>query len=534
MRRSDFRKTPLLIKHAVRIEKIRYLVWILGITAFMFVTTHVNGQFSAEEMKEIVILSTGEPGMRMLVSPITEAGVTEISRFVFFRFSFIFSILFAIMSVQVVTRLTRHEEDTSRAELVTTSGAGRYARLTSALVVALLVNLAAALGMMFGLVLNGLEFSGSLVAGLSYAGLGIVVAATSALAAELSGNASSATGLSALIFGAFFVLNALANVTGDVHEDIMGFESSFLAWFTPMGWTQEVYPFDDRNLWIFALFLAAFVLVSLSAFYFVDKRDVGRGVLADKKGRERAPGWMKRPLGLVWRLQRGLFLAWVFPVAFMGIAFGAATEDLGVNFEDHEYFGEVFTEAAKEMPFMLIAVTAMVVAFYARAALLRMRKEEASGPLENVLSTPLSRFRWMAGHVLVGMVGSIILVLTYAFAQSLVIVTSPADIGEHLLGGLVHAAPVFVIAGLVIALFGILPKQAGVLTVVLVLFSILAGSFFGPLLDLPETVKNLSPFTHAAFMVEDASVAKIIILYALGGLFAAGGIVAFQKRDLSF
>ncbi len=534
MRRSEFRKTLLLIKHAFRIEKIRYLVWVAGIFSLMLVATHVNGQFTAEEMKEIVILSTGEPGMRMLVSPITEEGVSEISRFVFFRFSFIFSILFAIMSVQIVTRLTRLEEDASRAELVATSGAGRYARLSSALIVAFTVNLVAAFGMMLGLVINGLEFSGSLVAGLSYAGLGIVVAAFSALAAELSGNASSATGFSAITFGAFFVLNALANVTGNVHEDALGFESSFLAWFTPMGWTQEVYPFDDRNLWIFAFFLAAFVLVSLGAFYFVDKRDVGRGVLADRQGREHAPVWMRRPLGLVWRLQRGAFLAWVIPVAFLGIAFGAATEDLGVNFEDHEYFGEAFAEAAREMPFILTAVTAMVVSFYARVALLKMRKEEASGPLENVLSTPLPRLRWMAGHVLVGMAGSVILVLTYAFTQALVIIESPADIGEHLLGGLVQAGPVFLIAGLIIALFGLVPRRAGAVTIALILFFILAGSFFGPILDLPNAVKNLSPFTHADFLPENASIAKIITLYILGGLFAAIGFLAFKRRNLSF
>jgi len=534
MKRTDLKGTLTLVLHALKVEWPRYAIWFFGMFALMVIATYANGQFSGEEMRELVILSVGEPGMRMLVSPIRPEGIEDISRFVFFRFSFVISILVAIMSVQIVNRLTRLEEDTKRAEMVATSGAGRYAQLFSALIVGVLVNLAIAFALTLGLVVNGVEVSGSIVAGLSYGALGIVFAGVAALTAQLSGNASASSGLSAIVFLAVFVVNALSNVTGNVHEDALGFESSFLAWFSPMGWVQEVYPFDDRNLWIFFLFASLFVLLSFIAFFLVDKRDVGRGILPDKRGRGRAPGWMKKPLGLAYRLHRGAFFGWLIPIAFVGAAFGAATGDLGETFEDHEFFGEAFTEAAREMPFILIAVATMMVAFYARLALLRMRKEETDGPLDNVLSTPLSRTKWMASHVLLAVLGSFTLVMTMAFFQGLVVAETSSDLGEQLLGGVIQYGALFMLAGLVVMLFGLIPKQASAVSLAVLLYAILAGSFFGPILDLPEFMKNLSPYTHAKFLPENASALRVLTMYGLGIALGAVGFIAFRKRNMVF
>ncbi len=532
------RGTTALLRHTLRTERVRFFVWVLSFFVLMSVVTYVNGQFTAQEMKELVIHSTGEPGMRMLVSPITAEGAGEISRFVFFRFSFVFSLLVVLMNIQIANRLTRHEEETRRADLIATSGAGRYARLLSALLVLVGLNFAVALAMWGGLLINGIEPFGSLIAGLSYGALGVVFAALTACAAQLSSHVSGVAAISGFTFAGVFLINSLAGARGTVEGEIVndtlhfqGFEASSLAYLSPMGWTQEIYPFDDRNLWIFLLFAAAFIVLTSAAFALVDKRDVGAGVLRERKGRERSGPISLRPLGLALRLDRGVMLGWLFGTMFMAFVFGAAVGDLGVAFEDHAVFGEVFTEAAEQFPFMLISVFAMAVPFYARAAVLRMRREEATGPLELGLSTTLSKARWLTSKVLMLIAFSFLCLFAATLSLGFAMEASLGEIGEFLAAAAFQGGAAFVLTGLFLVFLALVPRQTGALSLAVIILSIAVGSWFGPMLDLPQRVMDFSPFSHVAFEPENAEPLRIALLYGFGMTACAIGITGFLRRD---
>ena len=75
----------------------------------------------------------------------------------------------------------------------------------------------------------------------------------------------------------------------------------------------------------------------------------------------------------------------------------------------------------------MIEMAGMAVAIYAVQMLLRMRAEEADGPLEPVLATAVSRPRWMISHVLNAGLGALLLLLVFAVSMGL---TAGAVLGD--------------------------------------------------------------------------------------------------------
>ena len=75
----------------------------------------------------------------------------------------------------------------------------------------------------------------------------------------------------------------------------------------------------------------------------------------------------------------------------------------------------------------MIEMAGMAVAIYAVQILLRMRAEEADGPLEPVLATAVSRPRWMISHVLNAGLGALVLLLVFAVSMGL---TAGAVLGD--------------------------------------------------------------------------------------------------------
>jgi hypothetical protein len=76
--------------------------------------------------------------------------------------------------------------------------------------------------------------------------------------------------------------------------------------------------------------------------------------------------------------------------------------------------------------------SAMAAAIYVVQVLLRMRAEEADGPLEPVFATAVSRRRWAAGHAVTAPVGATILVLLFAAGAG---VTAGGALGDPAGGG---------------------------------------------------------------------------------------------------
>ena len=104
----------------------------------------------------------------------------------------------AVMSVFMVVRHTRTEEEAERAELVRAAPVGRHAALASAMIGTLVVNAAIAAGNVVALLAFGLPAPGPVAFGASMVGVGMVFAGVAAVSAQEASGTRAARGTPAV------------------------------------------------------------------------------------------------------------------------------------------------------------------------------------------------------------------------------------------------------------------------------------------------------------------------------------------------
>ena len=140
----------------------------------------------------------------------------------------------------------------------------------------------------------------------------------------------------------------------------------------------------------------------------------------------------------------------------------------------------------------------MIVALYGVQATLRLRTEETAVHAEPLLATPVRRLQWAASHLVFAFGGTAAILLVAGAATGLTHGLRTAAVGEAV-GDMVAAAAAqipatWLIVAIGVTLFGVAPKLA--IAAWGVAGFALAISMFGPVLDVPQVVLDLSPFSH--------------------------------------
>lgn len=541
---TGFTGTGRLVRLALRRDRIQLPMWILGIALMLssslasLATTYPSDTDRATALKAVA----HTPTILVLRGPPT--GVSE-GQFSAFQVLSFLCVLAAFMSTLAVVRHTRQNEETGRAEMLGATVVGRFAPLTAALIVVILSNVvlgALITGVFVG---NGEDPQGALVFATGLALNGVAFAGIAALAAQLTDGARSANGIAAAAIGIAYALRGAGDALGDVHADGIRMTSAWPSWTNPIGWAQQAFPFDANRWWVLLLPLALFVIGTGTAFAISERRDWGTGLLPSRPGPAKAPRALLSPVGLAWRLQRGILLGWAIGVIALAAGVGTLTDALQEAMEDNANANDLIRRLGNSTTADLITafyssmatVTGLIVAGYVVQATLRLRTEEASGHLEPVLATATARYRWLAAHLACVVLGSGAILLASGAAMALGASKASGDLGESM-GDLVPALLVqwpatLVFAGIVVAVFGVLPRYTIALGSTAFVLSLVFG-LFGGLLDLPQAVRDLSPFSHVpALPAADVSWAPVVALTAAAVLLTAAGAVTFRRRDLS-
>jgi ABC-2 type transport system permease protein len=524
--------TRTLLRLVARRERVRIPVWIAAITVVQVAgAAAYPGLYpeAADRQAQAIIFDTS-PAMKAMAGP--GHGIDNYTFGAMMTNEYLgFMVIFAaLMSVFMVVRHTRAEEEEGRAELVranvTGSAASLSAALTGAVVANVLLGLLVAVGMA-SLGIETIDWPGSLLYGAAYSAVGVVFAATAAVTTQITQYARAASGLAGALIGVAYLVRAM----GDVMDN-------GLSWLSPIGWAQATAAYVDNRWWPIGLSLLAAVALSALAFWLSERRDLGAGLRPERRGPAAAGSALGTPLGLAWRLQRPSVLSWAFGMFVVGISYGSAV-DIIEDYADNEMIaqlveamgGATLTQAYVSM---IIGLVAIVVAIFAVTSALRPRREETSGRAEGVLSTGISRTRWYASHLVVSLVGSLVILVVAGLGLGLAALAVTGDgalIGESIPALLAYAPAIWVTVGVAVLAVGWLPRAS------LVGWLLTAYAFFilylGGLLRLPQWMLDLSPFTHVPAMpaaaFEGMPLAWLTVLAAaLVGL----GLVGFQRRDL--
>jgi ABC-2 type transport system permease protein len=525
-----------LLRLALREDRLRIGLWTAGLTAMALVTVPaVETAYGGSEGMQARAEVAGNAATVLINGPTFATpgttGTITLGSVVASELGMMTFLAVAVMSILLVTRHTRAEEDSGRADLVGSLANGRLAPAVAALGVTAVADGAVALGLFAALQGHGLPEVDLVAFCVSVMAAGLVFGALAALTAQVADHARAATGLALTLLGATYVLRGI----GDVRDPVDG---TVLSWVSPLAWLQQVRPWVGLRWWPLALTLAAAaVLVGIAAVLGA-RRDLGAGLVPSRPGRRQGPRWLASPAGLAWHELTGDVVAWAAGLGAFAVLFGAMTSTMVDAMGDIPTIREWMALDPDAVTETLLAAMAsyftLGTAAFAVTAALHLRHEERAGTAAVAVASGPGRARWMLSWLLVVCGATLLVQLAGGVGLGVGVALDGGDWSAPLdLAGdaLVTWPAVLVFVGLVVALFGVAPRWAG-LAWAAVSWALFA-SIFGSLLDLPGWATNLSPVEVAPRVpYEQVTAAPLFALSALAVALCAAGLAGFRRRDL--
>ncbi|MEM9746630.1 MAG: ABC transporter permease, partial [Actinomycetota bacterium] len=303
---------------------------------------------------------------------------------------------------------------------------------------------------------------------------------------------------------------------------------------------QAARPWADERWWVFAIPLVVTAATGVLARALLARRDLGGGLVPQRRGPASAAPGLATPLALAVRLQRGTVIGWSVGLALFGFVYGVIVDSIEDFVSDNEAMadfmaaGDGGASLTDSYLGQSMRVLALIASGFAAQSVLRARSEETSGRAEPLMAGSITRRSWLGSHAGVAAIGSVAVVVLGALwvAIGVLIATGELDRAPSLLGaGLSYVPALLVVVGVGVAITGWSPRATGI-TWALVAGSLVIG-MFGPLLDLPTWVSNLSPFEHVALVpAESSAVVPLVLLSAVAAGLAAVGLAGIDRRDL--
>jgi ABC-2 type transport system permease protein len=437
------------------------------------------------------------------------------------------AIVVGLMAMFVVGRHTRAEEESGREELLRSGVVSRTAPMTAAVLTGVVASGVVAAGVSLSLVLYGLPAAGSWALGVGVFACGVAFAGVALLAAQVTTTARATYGLTGAVIGVSYGVRAIGDVTG--HG---------ISWLSPIGWYQAMHAYSGERWWP-ALLLVALGAAATGAAYLVFlRRDLGAGILATRVGPDRASPALLSGLGLAWRLQRSSVLWWALGMYVGGIAYGSMGDDVTTMMGDSEASKKIFTTGGPDLLDSFYAVACLmlvlIAAAFAVSSALRPHSEEHAGRVEGLLATGLTRSRWYLGHAVVTVVGSLVVVLAagLGLGTGYAMVTGDGSAVARLTGAtLAQISGLFVLGAAARLLNAALPRWATLAWLGVAFCWVIL--MFGQLLEFPQWLIDISPFSHlAAVPAVPMSWTPFLVVLAVAAAMNVAGLLAFQRRDV--
>ncbi len=516
----------ILVRHALRLDRVRLVVWVAGITFVPVVTyaTYASLYPTLADRISLGVALQSNPSFSLLLGPAENLG--DAGGYTAWRTIGICAIFVAVMSILTVVRHTRTDEETGRTELLAAGCVGRYAFLAAGVATAVVACLVTGVAITLGLIASGGNPVGAVAYGLATTLAGAVFAGVAAIAVQVGSFGRTAISMSVGALAVAYLVRAWGDAS-DYH---------WITWLSPLGWTEKISAFTDNRWWTLVLSLATTAVLIGVAVAIVGRRDFGRGLIAPHHGPTNAGNALSGAYGLAWRLHRARLAGWAVGLAAYGALVGSVAQSIA-SIIAHSNLGQRFLGSGHNFVDLYLAeiinLMGIVAAVYGIQAVLTARTEEAEGRVELLLSTPLTRQRWFASHIAFALAGSAIVVVLGGVGAGVTanIDGAPTSIGAVLAGSIAQIPAVWLMVAVTAVLIGIVPRLS------VLGWSIIAAtfviSFFGPLLKLPRLVLDLSAFTHLPHLPGGSvDAVPLIVLSVLAIVLLAVAMAGFRRRSI--
>lgn len=493
---------------------------------------------STQQIGKMIASFGNNAGMNLLFG--TPYKLETIGGFTAWRSLGIVVLIAGIWGLLTATKIFRGDEDSGRWEMFLAGPTTRRQAVIHAiggLGISLLIMFAINFVAIFGVGhSNGLSFglaecllySVAVVAGAA------IFMAVGLWASQLAPTRRKAAAISAILFGVFFLMRAVAAI---------GQDWRWLMNWTPLGWIEKIRPLTNNDAtWLIpiGLFIVAFCAVSI---YIAGKRDLGSSLLTDRDTARPRTKLLNSPIGLVVREDRGSIIGWLLGVSAMSALYGylakTATDVLNSSSETikqlHGFGLQNKTFGVETYMAIVLLVIMVLVMVFVASLVNHIREDEAEGYLDNILVRPISRLRWLTGRVVV-VIGSMLLavvlgtVLGWLTAKSQ---NANMPFKDMMLAGVNILPPVLLIMGVGLLIFGLRPRLTSA-----VVYGIIAWSFLlemiGPAIRLNHWILDTSLLHHVKMVpAVDPNWQSLWVIFVLSIATVVIGAMAFNGRDLA-
>lgn len=485
------------LRFDLRRERLRLPLAVLGIAGLLLLMAgSLVRLYPDAESRAGAALTLDNPGSTFLVGRIYRADDYDWGVMIGHETLVVLAVAVALISVASVVRHTRAEEEKGRTELLRAGSVGRHAPLLSAVLVALLLNVA--VGAAVALTLTGVgeeavDLSGTLVFAASITSVGLVFSGVAAVTAQLFSTARAASGTAAMVLAASFLVRGVADVSDD---------ASWLTWLSPFGWAQQTFPWHRDRWWPLLIPVVSTLLLLALAWALSARRDLGAALRPARPGPQAATGVLRSPFGLALRLNRAVVVGWVSGLAVFAAVYGPVLGEAEEFLTQMPVLSEFLPEASgaggvRLFAAILVGLGALVATVPATQVLTRLCGDEQARRTAPLLAGSMSRLQWYVANVVLSLVTATLAILALCLvlgSAARLVTAEDALLGDIVEGGMGRLAAVAVVLGVAALFAGWAPRWVGLV------WGLLAFCFvtlyFAELMDWPTWVRSLSPFDH--------------------------------------
>lgn len=523
--------TGRLSRLIVRRDRVRIPLWLTGIAFFTFmVPLAFTELYGSQEQRDVMALTMENPAMIAMVGPADLShytlGVMTAHQMLLFT-----AVVVGLMSILLVTRHTRGDEENGRIEMIRSLPVGRLSNLNATLLVYTMTNIVLALIIGLGLyVLNieSMDLEGSLLYGATLGATGIFFAGVTAFFGQVSESSRGTIGFSIAILLIAYIVRGIGDVS-----------NATLSWISPLGWVTKTEIYGANNWWPVGLMMGVSIILFILANYFNAIRDLEAGLLPSRPGRRYASSFLQGPIGLGLKLQRTGMISWAIGMFVLGASYGSVLGDLDSFFEGNDMMQQMFTSkegySATEQ---FVGVIMMVMGLFATIppvmAMNKLYAEEKKSRIDHLLGRAVSRTQLMASYLVISIVNGFVMISLAAigiWSAGVSAMEEPIGFGTIYGMGLVYYPAILVMISVAVLFIGFLPRLTSLIWLYLVFSFIVL--YMGGIFQLSDWIGELTPFGHIPQIpVEDMTWIPILMLLAIAAVLTVVGFIGFNRRDI--
>lgn len=528
-----YHNTGRLARLILRRDRIHLPIWLIAIAVMTMITAPAfTNLYTTDPARQAIAETMRNPAMTAMVGPGYGIDNYTVGAMMAHQMLLFTAIAVAIMSIILVTRHTRADEEDGRIEMIRSLPTGRLSNLSATTFVLLGTNVLLAFIIGFGLYALGIEsmdLEGSLLYGAALGATGIFFTAITALFAQLSDNSRGTIGYSFAVLGVAYLIRAIGDVSNET-----------LALFSPLGWILRSEVYVNNYWWPIILTISVALVIVVLALYLNSIRDLDAGFIPAKPGRKNASSSLQSPLGLALRLQRTGIIAWAIGMFILGVSYGSVLGDLESFIETNEMMKELLLTSStgfsltEQFLTMLMSIISMICTIPPLMLILKLRGEEKKNLTEHLLARAVSRTHLIGSFTLISVIGgfvTLLLALIGLWSAGTTAMENPIAFSALFKAGIVYLPAVWIMTGIAVLLIGFVPRATS-LTWLYLGYSFIVV-YLGGLLQFPEWMGKLSPFGHIPKVpIEALNFTNISLLTAIALGLIVMGFIGYNKRDI--